>query len=50
MRKPGDMAGRAGKTKPEDREVSSGKLRTEAGKKVARPAGKTSPLKKHGPE
>ena len=50
MRKPGDTAGRAGKTKPEDREGSSRKLRAESGKKVARPAGKTSPLKKHGPD
>ena len=45
MGKPADMPGRAGKKKPEDREVRNRKLRAEAENKVARSTGKTPPLK-----
>jgi len=45
MGKPGGTTGRAGKKKPEEREVRNRKLRAEAENKVARSAGKTPPLK-----
>ena len=50
MRKSGHIAGRAGETKPEGREVSSLKLRAKAEKEVPRSSGKNSPFKKQDPD
>ena len=50
MRKPGDVAGKAGKTKPEEIKGNSRKLRTAAEKKIARSTGKSTPRKKQNPD